>query len=544
MNTIFNTCILASQADFINSNLIYYSHLVPVFFSIFLGLLVFLKSKGRTLAGAFFSFTIVFSLWLIGDLFAWVSNNYFIVYTTWSLLVYFEILFYLLGFYFILLFIKKKDLLLWQKIAIFAASLPPLIITVMQKSVLGFDHALCEVYNNNFLDIYKLVLEIFIVSIMFLYIVRPFIQKKIDYTKKTAIAMIGSMFLFLATFGITEYLASYSGNYDTNLYALFIIPIFLIATTYSIFTLDIFNLKLISTYFFVIGLLILTGIQLIFVSNPTDQFLTILTVSFSVILSFLLFKNLKKESDQRIQIEKLNKDLEKLIQQKESLMHLINHKVKGSFTHTKYIFSEILQGSFGTISPELKKISEKGLESDNLGIRTVDLILNASNLQKGIVQFEMKMIDLKDIALNVISEKKDIIQNKGLELETNFQDEKYLIKGDAFWMKEVISNLIDNAINYTASGKIKIDLEKEITTSTNKIVFFVKDTGVGIVPGDKKNLFTEGGRGKNSVKMNVNSTGYGLYSVKLVVQAHNGKVWVESEGKGKGSTFFLEFDAI
>ena len=57
-------------------------------------------------------------------------------------------------------------------------------------------------------------------------------------------------------------------------------------------------------------------------------------------------------------------------------------------------------------------------------------------------------------------------------------------------------------------------------------------------------IFTEGGRGKESVKTNVNSTGYGLYSVKLIVEAHGGKVWMESEGADKGSQFFVEFKAI
>jgi signal transduction histidine kinase len=68
----------------------------------------------------------------------------------------------------------------------------------------------------------------------------------------------------------------------------------------------------------------------------------------------------------------------------------------------------------------------------------------------------------------------------------------------------------------------------------------VKDTGIGITKEDRKNLFTEGGRGKESVKVNVDSTGYGLYTVKLIIEAHKGKVTMESEGAGKGSTFFVE----
>jgi signal transduction histidine kinase len=55
-----------------------------------------------------------------------------------------------------------------------------------------------------------------------------------------------------------------------------------------------------------------------------------------------------------------------------------------------------------------------------------------------------------------------------------------------------------------------------------------------------KHLFTEGGRGKESTKVNVDSTGYGLFVAKSVVEAHGGKIWAESEGKGKGSRFTVE----
>ena len=73
-----------------------------------------------------------------------------------------------------------------------------------------------------------------------------------------------------------------------------------------------------------------------------------------------------------------------------------------------------------------------------------------------------------------------------------------------------------------------------------KIKLSVKDTGLGITAEDMEHLFTEGGRGKDSVKVNVDSTGYGLFTVKMIVEAHKGRVWAESEGAGKGSQFYVE----
>ena len=535
--TIINTCYLTT---IISRNIAYYSHLIPIIFAILLSSLVLVKSKKSLLSKIFFAFSLAFSGCLVGDLITWTSNNYHLIYASWSLLVYIEILFLILGLYFIIVFTRKKDISLIQKLILFSFTLVPLFITITQKSVTGFNYPVCEAFNNVFLDQYKLYLEILILAVILVYLFLPFLRKNISFDKKSHIMVIGSIFLFLSVFGITEYLASVTAFYEMNLYALFVIPVFLVAITYSIFRLDIFNLKIISTYFLVFGFLILSASQLLFINSMTDRLLSFITLILSVSISVLLFRNLRRESEQRLQIEKLNVNLQKLIQQRESLMHLINHKVKGSFTHSKYIFSGMLDGMFGEINPEIRKMAQMGLDSDTLGIKTVDLILNAANLQNGTVSYDMKPVDFKEIVLNVLAEKKDIIQKKGLELLSFFEEGEFKMNGDIFWLKEVVNNLIDNAINYTNQGNISINLSKK----ENKLNFIVKDTGVGINSEDKKNLFTEGGRGKGSVKINVNSTGYGLYSVKLIVEAHKGRVWAESEGDGKGSSFFVEFDVI
>jgi len=57
---------------------------------------------------------------------------------------------------------------------------------------------------------------------------------------------------------------------------------------------------------------------------------------------------------------------------------------------------------------------------------------------------------------------------------------------------------------------------------------------------DKKNLFTEGGKGRNSIDQNVDTTGYGLFIARQIIREHGGHIWAESEGKGKGSEFIVE----
>ncbi|MEK7080922.1 MAG: HAMP domain-containing sensor histidine kinase, partial [Patescibacteria group bacterium] len=327
---------------------------------------------------------------------------------------------------------------------------------------------------------------------------------------------------------------------------LFVMPIFIGILAYLVVKYNSFNVKLIATQALVWGLVILIGSQFFFIKVPINMVLNGVTFIASIIFGYFLIKSVKKEIRQKEELAQLNVYLENLLKQRESLTHLVTHKVKGSFTHSKYIFAGILDGSFGVISPELQKMAEKGLESDNVGINTVDMVLNAANMQKGLIKYDMKRMDFKDIVLKTFSEKKIPAETKGLKIEKDIKEGDYFILGDSFWLNEAINNLIENSIKYTKEGGIAVELEKKSARAggESKILLSVKDTGMGITEEDKKNLFTEGGRGKDSVKVNVDSTGYGLYSVKLIIEAHKGRVWAESEGPGKGSAFFVELPLV
>jgi hypothetical protein len=299
MNNILDICSQALGDNWQDIHkLAYYSHLIPVLLSTALSLLLILKAKQGTLSKIFIAFTTLFSLWLIGDLVTWTSKNYYLIYTTWSFLLYIEIIFYTLGLYFAVVFVKKSDISTIYKIILFLCTLPPFIFTVWQKSVTGFNYPVCEAFNNDFLDQYKLIYEGIILSIILIYAIAPFF-KEFSWTKiKANLVVLGSMFLFLSVFGITEYLASTTGYYEINLYSLFLLPVFLVAIIYSVFELDIFNVKILGTHYLVIGLVILIGGQLFFITNTINRLLTILTMVLTAGLSVILFRNLKKESDQ------------------------------------------------------------------------------------------------------------------------------------------------------------------------------------------------------------------------------------------------------
>jgi signal transduction histidine kinase len=103
-------------------------------------------------------------------------------------------------------------------------------------------------------------------------------------------------------------------------------------------------------------------------------------------------------------------------------------------------------------------------------------------------------------------------------------------------VRHVMRNVIDNSIKYTEQGSVTVTLAR----IDGKAQMVVQDTGVGITTEDMSHLFTEGGHGKDSIKINVHSTGYGLYIAKQIVDAHGGSIRAESEGAGKGSRFTIQ----
>lgn len=520
--------------------LLFYSHIPAIILALLIGLLVFYKSNKSRLGAALLIICGLFSLWSFFDLILWATNRPDVVMFFWSLQILFEPLVYLMSFYLVYLFIKNKDLEFNWKLLGILFYIPIVLFLSSKYSISGVDLADCTAIEGLIAQYFTYTVElIFVISILIL-MDREY-RKNLNASRKKEIVTFSlGVIVFLLAFSWGNLIGSFTDNWTLAQAGLIGMPIFVAFLAYLIVKFHTFNIKLFATQALVGGLAVLVGSQFFFIRTPINRVLNSITFVSVVIFGYFLIKSVKKEIEQKEELAKLNINLQELLKQRESLVHLVTHKVKGSFTRSKYIFAGILDGTFGDINEEVKKRAQQGLDSDNMGIETVDLVLNAANLEKGTVKYDMKNINFRELVESSISDKKISIEAKGLRLETEIRDDTYNILGDALWLKEVANNLIENALKYTREGKITVGLSKK----DGKILFYVKDTGVGITEDDKKNLFTEGGRGKDSVKINVDSTGYGLYSVRLIVDAHKGKVWMEPNKEATGSVFFVELDAV
>jgi signal transduction histidine kinase len=389
---------------------------------------------------------------------------------------------------------------------------------------------------------------------MLVSIIVPFIKKLSWKERRTRLILIGSMFLFLSIFGVTEYLASSTGYYEMNLYSLFLLPILIVAIIYAVFELDIFNFKMLGTQYLVVGLVILIVGQLFFVNGATDRLLTVLTVILTVSLSIILYRNLKKESDQRIRIEKLSTELELsnmhlevaneklkgLDKLKTEFVSLASHQLRSPLTAIKGYASMLVQGDYGEIDPKIKETVDRILESSNNLTLVVEDLLNVAKIEQGGMKYEMTKFDFGELTRDTAKYLSITAEKKGLKLSYNIpEDKKYFVNGDKEKLRQVLVNIIDNSMKYTKEGQIDITLN----LNNWKIILLIKDTGVGMSPDVIKTLFKKFSRGDRA-ELNTSGSGLGLYLVKEIIDAHNGRVWAESEGTGKGSTFFVELDEV
>lgn len=233
----------------------------------------------------------------------------------------------------------------------------------------------------------------------------------------------------------------------------------------------------------------------------------------------------------------LYEELKLVNAQQENLLHFISHEVKGYLGKSAAAFAAIIEGDYGVVPDALKTMSQAVLIDVRKGVATVMDILDSANLKKGTFAYNKQSFDLKKATEETVEDLKGSAQEKNLALTITSEEGTFTVNGDEDKIRRhVIRNLVDNSIKYTPSGSIQVSLKREGNTAR----LVVEDTGVGITPEDMQRLFTEGGHGKDSLKVNVHSTGFGLFIAKQVVVAHGGTIKAESEGAGKGSRFTVE----
>ncbi|MCX7797755.1 MAG: PAS domain S-box protein [Melioribacter sp.] len=191
------------------------------------------------------------------------------------------------------------------------------------------------------------------------------------------------------------------------------------------------------------------------------------------------------------------------------------------------------------ISPELEDSFNSVELATRRIIKTIDMILNMSALQSGTYETFFKLINIKDdVFIPLENEFKIIAQNKSLDFVITYNASDLQIYADEYSVKQLFSNLIDNAIKYTSKGCVEIIVSRN---EMNKLTVEVKDTGIGISEEFLPKLFQPFTQEDQGYTRRFEGSGLGLALVKKYCEINNAQISVEST-KGVGTTFTVIFN--
>jgi signal transduction histidine kinase len=537
----------------ISTGLLLYSHVPTALVALLFGGFLFYKTK-KLSSFYLFLLCLSFAVWCFLDLGTWfVFLGSEVTMFTWSIIDIFSILFFVFSYFFLYTFVKDTDVPRWQKVFGIGLLIPTLFWTITSQNLSEFYFPYCEAVENPFIANYAVYLQSLVLAAVVFFTAREY-KREVDRERKHRIALAGfgiTLFLFVflfATFMTNLQLAlgiwPDFNSYNISIYGLFGMPVLLIYLGYLIVRYQAFDFKVFTAQALVILLITLSAAQYAFLHGISSL---ILITGLGVFLA----RNVKREIQQREQIEvlaqnleKTNKELEAANAMKARFLSIASHQFRSPLTAIKGYTALLLDGSYGEIPEGAKEPVERILKSSaNLGL-VVDDFLNLSRIEQGRMEYKFETVDMKDFLQDVVDEQQGVIaQKKNLSLTFYTRGSgPFTASIDRGKLKQVATNLVDNAIKYTPEGVIEVHLERDDTAGV--IRFWTKDTGVGIAKETLPKLFEQFVRANNANTVNVMGTGLGLYIAREIVNAHKGRIWADSEGEGKGSQFTVEIPIV
>jgi signal transduction histidine kinase len=252
--------------------------------------------------------------------------------------------------------------------------------------------------------------------------------------------------------------------------------------------------------------------------------------------------------------------LQEVNRQKTVFLASAAHELKTPLAVIKGYYDLLLAGSLGRLSEKQRDILEESKESCERLVRLVSMFLNYSALESGKLVLQLRENDMRDCLDELAKRWSDAFQRKGVRLEATFDPSIPNFRFDYQKVQQAAANLLDNALKHTPGGgsvtlrAIPHFWERRVAEASppqerrrfrlprpNSVEISVTDTGPGIAPEHHQEIFEDFVR----VDRNTTGMGLGLAIAKRLVQAHRGKIWVESDAvQGSKFTFLLPMDQI
>jgi len=268
---------------------------------------------------------------------------------------------------------------------------------------------------------------------------------------------------------------------------------------------------------------------------------------------YQIVQDLSQNLEQKVKEQ--TKDIQALLAMKSEFLKVVSHQLNTPVSIIKSMLSMMVEGSVK--GEKLQEFIKKSYLSSERLYTILSDILTAQGLIGGEEPVNLSLCQIEEIIEKQVGHFKIQAEMKGLKITLKKPKEPLpTTLADSEMIERIISRLIDNAILYTPplakqdagqaekGGEIEVSIDSKKEDSQDFIVITVKDSGIGLTEEEKKKLFNLFYRGERATGLHPNGSGLGLFIVKNLIEIHKGKIEIQSEGKGKGSTFVITLPVI
>ena len=528
-------------------NFIYYSHFFPSLTGLLIAIFVFRYSVHSRAAQALLFTSVIFAIWSLVDLFLWASDRPDLIMFAWSSLIYFDLLLYIGCLYFIYAYTTDKFPARWQEFIILLLFVPLFLFAHTNLNLIGFDYTNCwrEAIEGPLWQMYVYVVEILIVLWIVIFAARH-IKKRAGSERTELVLVTSGIILFLGLFSLGNILGSLETDWEIGQIGLFGMPILVCFLAYTIVKYETFKAKMLAAEALFAGTFLLL-ISILFVRTiENKQVITLVTIFFFTILGFLLIRNVRKEVEQRQQIEKLasslqraNARLKEMDKLKSEFVSIASHQLRSPLTAIRGYASLLRDGTYGKFPAKADEPLERIESSAKTMALAIEDYLNVSRIEAGNMKYNLADFNLYDETERIVQDlRPDALKHGLVLLFRSDLESRGIVHADIGKVQQILHNLINNAIKYTPKGSIVVYLREQ--KRPRRICVDIIDTGIGMSEHTLHTIFQKFERAENANSVNVKGTGLGLYVALRMAEAMGGKVTAHSDGEGKGSRFTFE----
>lgn len=257
------------------------------------------------------------------------------------------------------------------------------------------------------------------------------------------------------------------------------------------------------------------------VSPETVIFIVLVVTSILFTISFIITRSFER--------------LAEASRMKSEFIDIVSHQLRSPLTNIKWTFEVMASEEFEVPEEKQEEYFVNVRENIARMVELIDDLLIVSKIEQGSFTTSKTEVSLRDLTKDLVERYR--IFAKASRIKLNFYSQENLPKifTDLSLLKIVTENLIDNAIRYTKGGGV-VDIK--IIKEKNKVLFAIKDSGVGIPQKEQRYIFQKFFRAENISEQRTKGSGLGLYVCKSILKSLGGQIWFKSE-LGKGTTFYF-----